>query len=64
MESNALDLLVKQMEEEKLVFSQALLSGTLKDFAEYKAICGKISGVAVAQRLVGEMKIRLQKQNE
>jgi hypothetical protein len=52
------------MEEEKTACAQAIISGTLKDYAEYKSVCGKISGLNIAQRIVSELRIRLKQQDD
>ncbi len=64
MESDYLNLLLKQMEEEKTACAQAIISGTLKDYAEYKSVCGKIGGLNIAQRIVSELRIRLKQQDD
>ena len=64
MEEDALSLLVKQMDDEKLSVAESLVNGSALDFAEYRRMCGVIRGLELAQRIVGEMRERLQKQDE
>ena len=64
MQTDALTLLQKQMEEEKVSVVDALVSAAAADHAEYRAMCGQIRGLAIAQRLVADMEKRLQRQEE
>lgn len=64
MENNILSLLVKQMEDEKDTVMGVTMDGTAKDFAEYRAMCGTVKGLALAQRIVLDMQARLKQQDE
>lgn len=64
METDALSLLVKQMDDEKLSVAESLVNGSATDFPEYRRMCGVIRGLELAQRIVGEMRERMQKQDE
>ena len=64
MENDVLSLLKKQMQTEIEAVSQALVSSGARDFAEYTAMCGKVTGLMVAQRLVGDMQARLQHEDD
>lgn len=58
MENNVFSLLIQHMEDEKAVLLSVLIAGSPKDYADYQNICGKVYGLSIAQRIVGEMKER------
>lgn len=62
MENSVLGLLISQLEEEKTAVAEHLTSGAVVDFPAYKEACGRIYGLALAQRTIGEMIERLKKQ--
>ena len=64
MESDVLSLLVKQMEDEKTAMRDTLVEGAVGTFDKYREMCGRIYGISIAQRIVGEMKARLKQQDE
>lgn len=64
MANDALSLLMKQMEDEIKDVAAAILDGSCRDFAEYRWMAGRIYGLKVAQRTVGEMEKRLQEAEE
>lgn len=64
MESDVLSLLVKQMEEEKSTMKDTLVEGAVGTFDKYREMCGRIYGLAIAQRIVGDMSERLRRQDE
>jgi hypothetical protein len=63
-EDTVLGLLTKQLETEKTELTVALLQGAAQDFPQYKELCGKVYGLTLAQRFIGEMEARLRKQTE
>lgn len=64
MESDVLSLLVKQMEDEKASMTNTLVDGGVGTYDKYREVCGRIYGLSIAQRIVGEMKVRLKQQDE
>jgi len=64
VENDVLTLLVKQMEDEKKTYTETLIDGGVGTFDKYREVCGRIYGMAIAQRIVGDMQERLRKQNE
>jgi hypothetical protein len=64
MDTDALSLLLRQMEEDKQSAVIAITRGNVKDFAEYQSLCGRIRGIGDCQQLVKDMESRLQRQDE
>lgn len=64
MESDVLSLLVKQMEDEKTAMKDALIEGAVGTFDKYREMCGRIYGISIAQRIVGDMRVRLKQEDE
>lgn len=64
MESDALTLLIKQIEDEKTATIDTLTQGAAGDFADYRWMCGIIRGLSVAQRTVGTMRERMKQQDD
>lgn len=64
MESDVLSLLVKQMEDEKTAMKDTLVEGAVGTFDKYREMCGRIYGLAIAQRIVGDMRVRLKQEDE
>ncbi len=63
MAKNVLEILLDKIEESKKTYSEAILDGNIKDFAEYKHLCGVIRGLATAQ-LETEDLLRKTKEND
>jgi hypothetical protein len=61
-ENTVLGLLYKQFEEDKESLNLALIQGQARDYAEYRYMCGKLTGLSTAQAIVNEMVDRLRKQ--
>ena len=59
MEQNVMDLLTKQLNEDREMLVSAISVGKVADFAEYKELCGQIRGISRAQIRVAEMVSRL-----
>jgi hypothetical protein len=64
MDTDALSLLIKQMEDDKQTAVMAITRGNLKDFSEYQGLCGRIRGISECQQLVKDMESRLQRQDD
>jgi len=64
MENDALNLLIKQMEDEKSTLVAMLADGGVGTIEKYREACGRIYGLSIAQRIVQEMKVRLKQQDE
>ena len=64
MENDILSLLHKQMDTEKVQIAEAMVRGSAADFAEYRHMCGVLSGLERAQRVLADMQDRLRRQEE
>jgi len=64
MESDVLSLLIKQMEDEKNTLVTMLADGGVGTIEKYREACGRIYGLSIAQRIVGDMKVRMRQEDE
>jgi hypothetical protein len=64
MESNVLDLLKRQLEDEKKTIHSVLADGAAKDYADYKFLCGKLLGLSTGQFLIDTVIERYKKLDE
>ena len=52
MAATAFDVVIKEIEERRESIAQALISGSAKDFAEYKFMTGEIQGLSRAHAFI------------
>lgn len=64
MASDVMTLLQKQIDDERKALTDALADGCAEDYPRYREIVGKVYGLMLAYRIVGEMKVRLKQQDE
>ncbi len=64
MDTDGLDYLRRQIEEQKQIVQQAMADGKAKDFADYQHMCGRLLGMSTAQWLIDEMADRLKNQDD
>lgn len=64
MANTVMDLLQKKLKEQEDSHVQALAGGAVADYAAYRELCGKISGLQTARREVAEMQQRLKAADE
>jgi hypothetical protein len=64
MENSVLSLLIRHINEEQQAVTQALSAGSAKDFAEYRELCGRITGLARSKYIIEEMRVRLKEQDD
>lgn len=55
MPTTVFDVLIKQIEEQKLSSTQFLISGGPKDFPQYKEVTGLIRGLEVSKQLIEDL---------
>lgn len=55
MATTAFSVVLKELEERRETISQALLSGSAKEFAEYRDLCGEIRGLSRAHAFVTDL---------
>lgn len=60
MTTNALDVLSKKLEEQKIQLSEVLCAGNAKSYEHYKELCGQIRGLMTAQLEISDLVRNLQ----
>jgi hypothetical protein len=55
MAKTVFDVLIQQIEEQKLSSTQFLISGGPMDFAQYKEVTGLIRGLEVSRQLIEDL---------
>jgi hypothetical protein len=64
MDDKMMELLKRKLVEQEESHVQALVGGAVKDYAEYRELCGKISGLQTAQREIAELQQRLKTEDD
>jgi hypothetical protein len=64
MDKQILELLNKKIEEQVKSYSEALVEGQSKDYAQYRELCGVIRGLQTAQREIGDLVRKLKDDND
>ena len=55
MAKTVYDVLIQQIEEQKLSSTQFLVTGGPKDFSQYKEVTGLIRGLEVSKQLIEDL---------
>lgn len=55
MATTAFSVVLKEIEERRDGIAQALISGSAKDFAEYKSMCGEIRGLSTVHVFITDL---------
>lgn len=63
MSNTVMDLLQRKLKEQEDSYSQALVGGTVADYAQYRELCGVIRGLQTAQREIADL-VRKLKEND
>ena len=61
---NALDLLLKQIDDKVRRLEEVLGAGEAKDFADYQRICGEIKGLFTTRMFVTDLKQNMENLDE
>ena len=61
--TTAFDVVIKEIEERRESIAQALISGSAKDYSEYKDLCGEIRGLSRVHSFIVDLVKRME-QNE
>jgi hypothetical protein len=61
---NALEVLVKECREKRESLTIALETGSAKDYAEYRAICGEIRGLSYAEQAIKDLAKKLENSDD
>jgi len=64
MAASAMDVLLKNIEERREALARALVDGTARDYAEYKAMCGEVRGLSVAHSFITDLVRRLEQDDD
>jgi hypothetical protein len=64
MASNALSLVLKEIEEKRESIALALIDGSAKDFVEYKSMTGEIRGLSLAHGYINDLVRKMEREDE
>jgi hypothetical protein len=64
MAATAFDLVIKEIEERRDSIAQALISGSAKDYAEYKFMTGEIQGLSRAYAFITDLVRKMENDDE
>ncbi len=62
--TTAFNVVIKEIEERRDSIAQALISGSAKDYAEYKFMTGEIQGLSRAHAFVTDLVRKMEDQDE
>lgn len=64
MATTAFDVVVKEIEERRESIAQALISGSAKDYSEYKFMTGEIRGLSRAHAFITDLVRKMENDDE
>jgi hypothetical protein len=64
MATTAFDVVVKEIEERRESIAQALISGSAKDYAEYKFMTGEVQGLSRAHAFITDLVKRMENDDD
>ncbi len=64
MATTALDVVLKDIEEQRESIANALCDGAAKDFAEYQLMCGEIRGLSLAHSYITDLVRKMEQDDE
>ncbi len=64
MATTAFDVVVKEIEERRESIAQALISGSAKDYSEYKFMTGEIQGLLRAHVFITDLVRKMENDDE
>ena len=64
MSDRALGVLAKQLREKREQLVEALAGVSAQDYAEYRAMCGEIRGLLIAERFTSDLAKHLEDSDE
>lgn len=62
--ANALDAVIKEIEDRRDAVAHALIDGSAADYSEYKSMCGEIRGLSLAHSYVTDLVRKLERDDE
>lgn len=64
MAATAFDVVIKEIEERRESIAQALISGSAKDYSEYKFMTGEIQGLSRAHAFITDLVKRMENDDD
>ena len=64
MATTAFDVVIKEIEERRDSIAQALISGSAKDYSEYKFMTGEIQGLSRAHAFITDLVRKMENEDE
>jgi len=61
---NALEVLVQQLDEKAMQLQEALATGRVESYDEYKKVCGEIRGLLTARGYALDLKQLMEKSDD
>ena len=62
--TTAFDVVIKEIEERRESIAQALISGSAKDYAEYKFMTGEVQGLSRVHAFITDLVRKMENDNE
>jgi hypothetical protein len=62
--TTAIDVVLKDIDEQRDSIARALCDGAAKDFAEYQLMCGEIRGLSLAYSYITDLVRQMENDNE
>ena len=62
--TTAFTVVIKEIEERRESIAQALISGSAKDYSEYRDLCGEIRGLSRAHAFITDLVKRMEQDDE
>ena len=59
-----LEVLLKQYRDKRNQVAEAISSGSAKDYAEYRALCGEVRGLLTAESYLTDLAKKLENSDE
>lgn len=53
--TTAFDVVLKEIDQRRDTIAQALMSGSAKDYPEYRGMCGEIRGLSVTHNFITDL---------
>jgi len=62
--ATAIDVVLKNIEEQRESIARALVDGSAADFTEYKFMCGEIRGLSLAHSYLTDLVRKMEQDDE
>lgn len=62
--TTAFDVVIKEIEERRESIAQALISGSAKDYSEYKFMTGEVRGLSRAHAFITDLVRKMENDDE